>query len=360
MARYRRIDTKVWNDETFRRFSDDGKLMFLFVLTHPQMTMIGAMRATVPGLAAELGWTIARMRKAIGEALAAGSLAGDEEASFLCAPNFLQHNPPASCNAVRAWAKCAELLPECTASTEHWRRVEAYAQGMTDAFLQAYRDAFPDGVPMACVIQENRISGEQENRNPPTPPRGKARQKSQKSGGASAETIEAIYQAYPKLEAKQTALRFIAKVLKGGAVTPDGLLDAVRRYEASEYVQTRKGTPDWKFVPLCASWMNAGRWADEVVPYKCPSRPNSETKADVERRREQDAEWKVTQWREAAASKILVRHDKTEVATALSAHRMTLPARVRERTSLSMCTTFVAEILEPGEIARMVGGCDDV
>ena len=45
VARYRKIDPRVWNDEKFVSFSDDGKLAFLFVLTHPSMTAIGAMRA---------------------------------------------------------------------------------------------------------------------------------------------------------------------------------------------------------------------------------------------------------------------------------------------------------------------------
>ncbi len=44
MGRYRKVETRIWNDATFRSLSDDGKLLFLFVLTHPSQTSLGAMR----------------------------------------------------------------------------------------------------------------------------------------------------------------------------------------------------------------------------------------------------------------------------------------------------------------------------
>jgi hypothetical protein len=55
-VKYRKIDPRIWNDAKFRELSDKGKLVFLFVLTHPCMTALGAMRGTMAGLAAELGW----------------------------------------------------------------------------------------------------------------------------------------------------------------------------------------------------------------------------------------------------------------------------------------------------------------
>lgn len=64
MARFRKIDPRIWNDEKFRTLSDKGKLAFLFILTHPAMTCLGAMRASFEGLAAELHWAAKRFRSA--------------------------------------------------------------------------------------------------------------------------------------------------------------------------------------------------------------------------------------------------------------------------------------------------------
>src|SRR4030095_519357 len=64
MARYRKIDPRIWNDEKFRELTDDGRLVFLFILTHPHLTNLGAMRANIPGLAYEIGWDVERLSKA--------------------------------------------------------------------------------------------------------------------------------------------------------------------------------------------------------------------------------------------------------------------------------------------------------
>ena len=104
MSVYRKIYTKIWNDEKFRSFSDGGKLVFFFLLTHPGMTSIGAMRGTIPGLAAELGWTTEAFREAFQEAYAKGIVEHDERASFIGLPNFLKYNKPESPNVVKAWA----------------------------------------------------------------------------------------------------------------------------------------------------------------------------------------------------------------------------------------------------------------
>ena len=52
--RYRKVALVIWQDEKFRAFTDDGKLAFLFLLTHPAMTSVGAMRATVAAISAFL------------------------------------------------------------------------------------------------------------------------------------------------------------------------------------------------------------------------------------------------------------------------------------------------------------------
>jgi hypothetical protein len=68
LGRYRKVDPKIWNDAKFRALTERGKLVFLFLLTHPHMTMVGAMRATLPGLAAEIDIEAKAFGEAFGEA----------------------------------------------------------------------------------------------------------------------------------------------------------------------------------------------------------------------------------------------------------------------------------------------------
>ena len=54
MARYRKISPCIWNDAKVRGLSDKGKLTLFLLLTHPNMTSLGALRANLPGLPASL------------------------------------------------------------------------------------------------------------------------------------------------------------------------------------------------------------------------------------------------------------------------------------------------------------------
>ncbi|MFR1532401.1 MAG: hypothetical protein ACLSTO_01075 [Bilophila wadsworthia] len=65
--KYRKISPCIWNDAKVRELSDKGKLALLFLLTHPHMTPLGAIRANAPGLACELGWSEKVFRYMLGK-----------------------------------------------------------------------------------------------------------------------------------------------------------------------------------------------------------------------------------------------------------------------------------------------------
>ena len=110
--KYRKISPCIWNDAKVRELSDKGKLALLFLLTHPHMTPLGAIRANAPGLACELGWSEKVFRKAFGEVLALGIAKEDAKAPLVWFPNFLRHNMPESPNVVRSWVGAFRDLPE--------------------------------------------------------------------------------------------------------------------------------------------------------------------------------------------------------------------------------------------------------
>lgn len=162
MARYRKIDVRIWNDKKFRALSDDGKLGFFFLLTHPHMTSIGAMRATVPGLASEIGWDGDRFPKAFGEATSKGMAKHDADASMIWLPNFIHYNVPENPNVLKAWAGAIDLLPECELRDEAVQSVKAFAEGLSEAFAEAYAKAFPEGARKGIGKQEQEQEPEQE------------------------------------------------------------------------------------------------------------------------------------------------------------------------------------------------------
>ena len=192
MSRYRKIDPRIWNDQKFRQLSNNGKLVFFMLLTHPSMTALGAMRATLPGLAAEMGWTLEAFQKAFSEANQKGMADHDESACMVALPNFLKYNPPASPNVIKAWAGSVDLLPECKLKTIALQRAKGFAEGMSEAFPKAFAEAFPEALPKAMPNQEQEQEQElEQEKKTPIVPNGDA---------AVAIVVDAYHRILPKCQ----------------------------------------------------------------------------------------------------------------------------------------------------------------
>ena len=139
MAKYRKVDPRIWNDAKFRDLSDNGKLVFFFLLTHPNMTSLGAMRHTIPGLAAELGWDVEVFGKAFGEPFQKGLVKHDEKAAFVWLPNFIKYNPPENPNVVKSWGAALDLLPECDMLNELLQHVKEFLKELPEGFRKPFR-----------------------------------------------------------------------------------------------------------------------------------------------------------------------------------------------------------------------------
>ncbi len=142
MAHYRKIDIRIWLDQKFNALSSDSQFVFLYLLTHPQLTALGAMRSTVPGLSAELDWPLDRFEVAF-EALCQQELVAiDKKACFVWAMNFLKYNPPESPNVVKSWEVCLGYLPECNLKNNLIQRTRAFLASLSTAFQEALPACF--------------------------------------------------------------------------------------------------------------------------------------------------------------------------------------------------------------------------
>jgi hypothetical protein len=169
MAKYRKVDPRIWNDSKFMGLSDSGKLALFFVLTHPNMTAVGAMRHTIPGMAAELGWTAEAFREAFLEACAKGIIKHDEKASFVWLPNFVKYNQPESPNVVKAWFIALDLLPECDMLNELIQHVKGFLKGFALGFQKAFDKASAKAMPNQEQEQEQDLEDMSEKPKPVSP-----------------------------------------------------------------------------------------------------------------------------------------------------------------------------------------------
>lgn len=150
MARYRKIDVRMWNDRKFRELSDNAKLAFILLLTHPDTTQIGTIRTRVSNLADELGWQRDAMSHAIQEVTLNGMIDADEKAGLMVINNFLKYNAPSSPNAFKSWRELIDLMPECDLLDRHVASLKAFVDslstGMRNAIPNDLMDAIKDAI----------------------------------------------------------------------------------------------------------------------------------------------------------------------------------------------------------------------
>lgn len=144
MTHYRKIETRIWYDDKFCSLSKEGKLAFLYLLTHPNMTSLGAMMGTIEGLAAELNV----LPEVFREAFDKGMFKVDGKANFIVLTNFLKYNKPENPNVVIAWGKGFDMLPECELKSVLYKRVKDsikdYGKGYQEAFSKAFSKEYAE------------------------------------------------------------------------------------------------------------------------------------------------------------------------------------------------------------------------
>ena len=161
MAHYRKIDVQIWNDAKLVAIKPGAKLAFIFLITHPNMTSIGAMRATVPGLAAELGVA----PKDFAEVFDKGLAKHDEKSLCVFLPNFMKYQSAESPNVIKNWVKQFAYIPEGLLKDEAIASLEAYVKGMPEGFRKAFNEAMSKGYPNTVSSKQLAVSSKS-----PSPP----------------------------------------------------------------------------------------------------------------------------------------------------------------------------------------------
>jgi hypothetical protein len=161
MAHYRKIDVRIWNDAKVIALSNTGRLIFLFLITHPQMTALGAMRATPQGLAAELKMDMEAFAEGFQEVLSQGLAKDDRVACCIWLPNFLKYQSAESPNVLRNWSTQVEYIPECDLKNSAIAGLRGYAEGKSEGFRKAFREAFPKGIPESVSSKQKAVNPSQ-------------------------------------------------------------------------------------------------------------------------------------------------------------------------------------------------------
>lgn len=149
MAHYRKIDVSIWNDSAFMSLRPGAKLAFFMLITHPNMTSLGAMRANCQGLAAEAGVSA----KEFSDVFDKGLAHFDDKANCIYVQNFLRYQSVESPNVAKSWVKQIQFIPECHLKEMAIDNMLAFLESSPKSFGKAFDEAYAKA--FGKVLREN-------------------------------------------------------------------------------------------------------------------------------------------------------------------------------------------------------------
>jgi hypothetical protein len=169
MARYKKIDVRIWNDAKFNALSSDARLIFLFMLTSPQTTMVGAVPVDKHTVSRILKFD--EIRYCIGyKQLSEYGMLEYDEAGIFWIKNFLKYNPPENPKVVISWSSLLDLFPECQLLIKIAKSVlkacetrgEAYVKALHPEFKKLAKYDMSNGMPYGITYPMPYQEQEQE------------------------------------------------------------------------------------------------------------------------------------------------------------------------------------------------------
>lgn len=173
MARYKKIDVRIWNDAKFNALSSDAQLIFLYLLTSPQTTMLGAVPVDKHTVSRILKFDDIRYGIGYKQLSEYGMLEYDEAGIFWI-KNFLKYNPPENPKVVISWSSLLDLFPECQLLIKIAKSVLKACETRGEAYVKALHPEFkklakydmsngmPYGIAYPMPYQEQEQEQEQE------------------------------------------------------------------------------------------------------------------------------------------------------------------------------------------------------
>lgn len=112
MREYGQIQCSFWSDPDIQTLSDQGKLLFAYLLTGPHSNGLGCYRLPDGYVQADFEWSQQTVSKGFGELFEKGFAYRCTETCFVVIPNFLRWNPITNGNVAAARIKEFETVPK--------------------------------------------------------------------------------------------------------------------------------------------------------------------------------------------------------------------------------------------------------
>lgn len=164
MAHYGKVFTRVWRDEKFRELTDDGRTLFLYLLTSPHLNMIGFYYLPPAYAADDLRWASSKVLTQVGVLVDAGLVRFDAQRSVILIPKYLKWNPFDNINQAKGGASNLRDLPSTSLVLEFRDCIKQYAKEFEPAFFEMWdahtnpSETPSEPLPMAFETHPNSVT----------------------------------------------------------------------------------------------------------------------------------------------------------------------------------------------------------
>lgn len=254
-GRYTRIKSRFWVDEKVQDWSDDTKLLALYLLTSPHNNMMGCYVLPKLYICEDLGWEPERLAEPFAKLLDDGFIKYDAKARLVLLCNYLKHNQIENGNRAIAAIKLLDEMPK----SQLFLELQKIIVNLGIPHLQKLADALENQAPKQLQKPFDQPLGKGNGNHTPTPthtptdinnisspdgsdeyeitPAEKPQEggaQTQKSGKGDEYTteFEEFYSNYPRRIEKKAAFKAWQARLKE-KILPDSLIVAAKNYAAN-------------------------------------------------------------------------------------------------------------------------------
>lgn len=112
VPRYFRFACHFWHDELVRQWPDQMKLFWAYLITNKHRTLEGFFVLPPQYIAADMMWSLGRVKKMLGKLEEAGCILFDPKTNLLLIRNALRYQQPESSNVLKGIISRVRSLPD--------------------------------------------------------------------------------------------------------------------------------------------------------------------------------------------------------------------------------------------------------
>ena len=248
MSRYAKIYPKMWRNNEFRDLNEDGRSIFLYLLTSPHLNMVGFYYLPIGYISDDIQWKSERVSKGLRNCIERGFIKYDSITSVVLILNYLKFSPIENPNQAKGAIKNLFDMPHTVLFKDFEECIKKYAEPFQKGFetlWEAYAKPVTVTVTVPVTVTENTSS-----------PDGSVWEN--KPFKVDVEMFDCFWRAYPKKKSKPDAIKAWNKL------KIDNLLYKL----IMNKLEDAKKSHDWtkengQFIPYPAKWLNKKMWEDE-------------------------------------------------------------------------------------------------